>query len=163
MEELFKEHRALFLNVARQILDSFAEAEDAVSEAMIRIITNLDKISALPRHKIRSYCIVIVRNCALARFRKAGEIPTEMSIAVNDSLIQPEEAFLEQEQAKELQDIIRALSREERMLLQLRYVDDANYKEIADILGITEETARKRTERILRKLRELLKKDRHNG
>ena len=38
VENLFRENKALFFNVARQILHSHAEAEDAVSDAMYRII-----------------------------------------------------------------------------------------------------------------------------
>ena len=157
VENLFRENKALFFNVARQILHSHAEAEDAVSDAMFRIITNLDKISGLPRHKIRAYCIVIVRNCAYARYRKTDEVPMEMNAAAGAAIKHPEDVLLEKENAEELKCIIRKLSGDERMLLQLKYVDEANYKEIADVLGITEETARKRAERLLRKLREQMK------
>ena len=68
----------------------------------------------------------------------------------------PEEIILEKERAGELRQIIQTLSGDERMLLQLKYEHEASYKEISDVLGTSEEAARKRTERLLRKLRRLL-------
>ena len=81
----------------------------------------------------------------------------EMNTAAGAAFKHPEDVLLEKENAEELKCIIRKLSGDERMLLQLKYVDEANYREIADVLGITEETARKRAERLLRKLRDLMK------
>ena len=48
---------------------------------------------------------------------------------------------------------IDRLSDEEKYLVQLRYANDMSFKEIAVLLDINEETAKKRGYRILKRLR----------
>ena len=55
-----------------------------------------------------------------------------------------------------MRKMIQELSKEDGLVLQLRFYHQSSYKEIADILGITEETARKRAERIRKEMRRRL-------
>lgn len=155
IERIFKEDRRLFFNIARRILGSITEAEDAVSDAMIQITDNLEKIKNLPRHEMRAYCIVIVRNCSYGRFRRnKHELRLdEVGSDIADERNEPGEIYIRQERIKAVRKMIQELSKEDGLLLQLRFYHQSSYKEIADILGITEETARKRAERIRRIIR----------
>ena len=70
LESLFREKRPLFLYIANRILHNRQAAEDAVSDAMIRITQNFSKISRFKRPEMHSYCVVIVENCAKSMLRK---------------------------------------------------------------------------------------------
>ena len=158
IEKIFKEDRRLFFNIARRILGSITEAEDAVSDAMIQITDNLERIKNLPRHEMRAYCIVIVRNCSYERFRKnKHELQLdEIGFNIADVRNEPGEDYIRQEQIGAVRRLIQELPKEERLLLQLRFYHQSSYREIAEILGITEETARKRAERIRKEMCRLL-------
>ena len=161
VERVFKEHNRLFIGVAMRILGSQVEAEDAVSDAMIQIITNLDKISALPRHEMRSYCIVIVKNCAISRFRKHKDT---ISLEKIDQYIgstdqSPDTDILRKERADDLKVLLGTLQEEERAFVELRFIHKTSYKDISLIFEISEVTARKRMERILKKLRDLINEE----
>lgn len=156
VERIFKENRTLFTNIARKILGSSTEAEDAVSDAMIQIMRNLEKINHLPHHEMRSYCIVVVKNCAYGRFRKNKRTVSleEVGADVTDLRNEPGASLLRQERIDEVTEKIRLLPEEDMTLIRLRYYHQLSYKTIAGILGISEETARKRAERIRKELRQ---------
>ena len=48
---------------------------------------------------------------------------------------------------------INRLSDEEKFIIHLRFVNEMRFKDISELLGITEEAAKKRGQRILKKLR----------
>ena len=56
---------ALWLYVSKAILKNNESAEDAVSEAFVRIIKNLDKINEDDRYKTRAFLVIIVRNVSI--------------------------------------------------------------------------------------------------
>lgn len=165
VEKLFKEHSRLFLGIAYRILVSKEEAEDAVSDAMIQIITNLDKISSLTRHEMRNYCIVIVKHCAVARFRK-NKISVNLE-SVDQCIVStdhaPDADVMRKERASDFRALIRRLPEEDRILVELRFFHNLPYRDISRILEISEETARKRIERILKKLRGQINEDLYYG
>ena len=55
--------------------------------------------------------------------------------------------------------LLRSLPRQQRAAVVLRFLDDLNFAEIADILGCTESTARSHVHRALTRLREQLGDD----
>lgn len=63
-----------------------------------------------------------------------------------------EKDFLKTIDSQELLSCINKLSDGEKNLIHLRYVNEMGFKEIAELLDITEETAKKRGQRILKKL-----------
>ena len=155
IEKIFREEKAFFFRVARGILASKEEAEDAVSEAMLKIIDNLEKISKLPRNKMRAYCIVIVKNCARERIRKDRKLeftdqPTPHDGDADESA---EERYLKLHRSEEIQKLLSGLSKEEQRLLFLRYEERKNYREIGIALKCSEESAKMRGYRIIEKLR----------
>ena len=122
------------------------------------------KISEKTRHESRAFCVTIVRRCAIDILRKekrvlpvsdiedAGVRNTEPVNAADDS---PEALFFRELQKKELREIISRLPEDEVKLLVFRYVKEIRFKEIGMLMGISEDTARKRCQRVLEKLRAL--------
>ena len=155
IEQIYKEDKAYFFRVAYRILSSTEDAEDAVSEAMLRIFDNIQKISELPRPKMRAYCIIIVKNCARARFRHDAKLqftdqPDQYVDGADDGA---ESIYFERLDEEEIHKTLSGLMEEEQRLLYLRFEERRTYKEIARILDCPEENIRKRGTRLIEKLR----------
>ena len=63
--ELYRRYGRIMLSVARDILGDTGLAEDAVSEAFVRIIENLGKINPENCYKTRGFVVIITRHTAL--------------------------------------------------------------------------------------------------
>lgn len=69
-EELYLTYKKTMFYVATDILKDAYLAEDAVHQAFIRIIENLDKINQIDCHKTRSFIVIITKNIAIDNYRK---------------------------------------------------------------------------------------------
>ena len=154
-EQIYKEDKTYFYRVAYRILSSKEDAEDVVSEAMLRIFDNLEKISSLSRPKMRAYCIIIVKNCARAKLRRDSKLlftgsPEQYSAGEDDDV---ESMYFEKLDTNKIQTILSELTPDEQRLIFLRYDNRMTYKEIAGALRRPEENVRKQGTRLIEKLR----------
>ncbi|MDD3041200.1 sigma factor [Bacteroides sp.] len=62
VNQIFKDSNIKLYNISFQILRSHSDAEEAVSQTFLKIISSIEKISRLPGSKIMPYCVVIVKN-----------------------------------------------------------------------------------------------------
>ena len=67
--DLYETYRGLMFYVANQILHNTDDAEDAVHQAFLSIIENLDKIAKVHCPQSRAYVIVIAENKAIDMIR----------------------------------------------------------------------------------------------
>lgn len=129
---------------------STPDAEDAVQEAFIRIMKNADKFKESETFApwfftiLRRICIDIIRK------RKIRNLFT---------LEQNHEPTIEIPDDGIPLSVLNKLSKQEQEVLHLKLVGELSFKEIADIVKCSEDAAKKRSQRGLQHLRELLKKD----
>jgi RNA polymerase sigma factor (sigma-70 family) len=71
-EELYRRHSRVAVSVARKILGSPQDAEDAVSEAFTNVLSALRR-QVGPREKFRPYLLACVRNSSLQRIRRSKQ------------------------------------------------------------------------------------------
>lgn len=154
INKIFSKTNVKMYNISFDILRNRIDAEEAVSEAFLKIIENIDKISSLPCPKIEPYCVVILKNETMNIFRK-----TKKTIQVedidrfnNNRSNDPEKKYMEFEDKETLLSHVKKLSDIDKNFIHLRFVHEMQYREIAEILRISEEAARKRNQRILKKL-----------
>ncbi len=157
VETIFKEHYTEFLEIARKILRSQSDAEDVLAYAFQKIIENIGKISDLSCPKQIAYCIVIVKNRAYQVYnaRKRLSLDYEIQESLPDDL-DLEEDYIRKVDMEQLGKAMNKLSEEDRHLVVLRYLYHQRYAQIAELLGMSADAARKRTKRILKKLLEIL-------
>lgn len=74
VEKIYKDHYRYFLNIASQISGSNANAEEAVSEALLKISINIQRISELSCPEMKAFCVTIVKNCAYDLLRKNSKV-----------------------------------------------------------------------------------------
>ena len=156
VNQIFKDSNIKLYNISFQILHSHSDAEEAVSQTFLKIISHIEKISKLPCPEIAPYCVVIVKNESANILRKRkklvfiDEVQTDKGGSNYSEL---ENMWAQNISKEELLSVIDGLSEEEKYLIHLRYTNDMSFKEIAALLGVSEETAKKRGYRILKKLR----------
>lgn len=162
VDRIFEEHNVLFYNISLNILHSQAEAEEAVSQAFLKIIENIEKISKLPSPQIAPYCVIMVKNesITLIRKQKSATNLEPFEELADDELI--EDDFCKNADHEQLLKAIASLSDEEKYFINLRFTNNMKIKDIAKLVGISEEATKKRGQRIIKKLQCLYEKDGEN-
>ncbi len=163
VEKLFAQHKEYLYRIAARALNDGANAEDAVSEAFLKIIDHVDTLSRMDVIKKTAFCVTVVKNTALDMLRKESKVSS-----VNDpaGLIygaEPDfaERLAKEEEIRFLTCSLESLSKEDRRLLHLRYGEKMTYGDIGKLLDISEEAAQKRGRRLVEKLQGMYE-DREN-
>lgn len=148
-EQLVRDYASAAKAVANQILCDRNLAEDAVQETFVRLIEKRDQYILSGRFSpwfyaiLRNICVDIIRK--QQRDRKcARQLNSEIANIAS---------FESQQDNLELLDL---LPTNEKNVLELRVVHSMSFKEIATALDISEEAAKKRAQRGLRRLRKRL-------
>ncbi len=156
---LFETYKRLMLHKAYEILCDYALAEDAVSEAFIRVYKNLRKIGDPVSPQSASFLLTIVKNVSLTMLKKDRRRNTDELDEKMSSAYDLEEEVLSALSSGEIMAALDALSEELRSVFLLRYAHDLSHREIARLLGLRENTVTVRLLRAKRKLSELLAKE----
>ncbi len=159
INKIFSDMNALFYYISYDILKNQFDAEDAVAQTFLNISDNIEKISGFSCPEIRPYCVTILRNESINILRREKKYISEENI---DDLYQNshqgeayslEVDFLKTVDKEILASYIDKLSEDDRTLIYLRFINELSFKQISELLDITEESAKKRGQRILKKLR----------
>lgn len=108
---------------------------------------HFEKISQLPRRDQIPYSVIIAKNASYDILRKKKKmIPVEEFYETRtDSGV--EEAFFEKFKKEQLAVALEHLEENDRTLLMFRFGRNMSLKDIAVLMGISEETAKKRSQR----------------
>lgn len=150
---IYEQYQAAMERTAMRILNTNADAEDAVQNAFVRVICNFEKIHEIPCEKLRPWLITIVKNEALMLLRKRR--PT----VPLDDLACPEPRAEDKSGCRELVGLIRSMPETYRTVLELKLISGYTDTEIAERLGISETAVSTCASRGRRILREILEKE----
>ena len=122
--------------MAFRLLESQAEAEDAVQDLFIKIWSRIDSLERV-RYP-QAWCLTLMRNHCIDRLRaKAGQ----QTVPVEENL--PAEEELERSaRMKRAWEAVLALPPKSRELLRLRLVEDLSYEEISRQTGLSQNALR---------------------
>ena len=127
--------------LALRITLNRAEAEDVVQETMIKVWNRRDHWNEIDN--LEAFCLTICRNISLDKMKKAenqnqslqeGHDAPDASYASN-----PEEQAMQRDRVRLIRRLIDRLPEKQRSCMQLRDFEGKSYKEIAQVLGISEE------------------------
>jgi RNA polymerase sigma-70 factor (ECF subfamily) len=130
--------------LALRITLNRADAEDVVQETMLKVWNRRDSWAEL--ESIEAYCLTICRNLALDKMKRAehqntsleegggGDEHADHSYASN-----PEEQAVQRDRVELVRKLMSQLPEKQRTCMQLRDMEGKPYKEIADVIGITEQ------------------------
>lgn len=145
-------------NLARFLMRNEQDAEDVVQEAALRAFRFFDDFRG---ENSRAWFLRIVRNTSFTVLKKNR--PDEMNIAFDEELhggqTPPMDAGVALDRAQDRQSVraaIEQLPPEFREAITLRELEEASYKEIADIAGVPIGTVMSRLARARRQLQLIL-------
>lgn len=133
--------------VARALLPSDADAEDAVADAMLSAWKHLPALRDAAR--IRPWLMTITANCARALRRRAAHAPHTAALEAAEHL--PAAAPPDGDGA--LWDAVQALPEEYRAAVVLFYYEELSVREIAAALHLPQGTVKSRLSRGRERLR----------
>lgn len=116
------------------------EAEDVVQDTLVKIWNSRDRWQQLD--SIEAYSLTIVRNLSLDRIKRMenqNDSLEEEKTERPDASSNPSERMIQKEKLDIVKRMIDELPEKQRCCMQLRDIEGKPYKDIAHILGITEE------------------------
>jgi RNA polymerase sigma-70 factor (ECF subfamily) len=158
-EYLFNKYKKLMLHKAYSVLGDYALAEDAASEAFIRIYKNLHKIDDPDSPQTAAYLVTVTRNAAITMlgFEKTHTAePLEEYQSDGSDL---EEDVLSRVSAQQIYVIIDSLKDELKAVFLLKFAYGHSHREIGGILGISENNVTVRLHRAKKALAQMLAKE----
>lgn len=128
----------LFRLALRITLDR-AEAEDIVQDTLIKVWNKRDEWAQLD--SIEAYCLTVARNLAIDRSQKmeAQHIGLTPETQEMPDALTPDRQLEHHERLKLVHRLVNELPEKQRTILQLRDIEGKTYKEIAELLQLTEE------------------------
>lgn len=126
--------------LALRITLNRAEAEDIVQDTLIKVWDKRYEWDSID--SIEAFSLRICRNLALDRLKKKdnnNDSFEDKNVAEPPSTHNPQELMIQQDRVRLVREIVNSLPEKQRSCMQLRDFEGKQYKEIADILGITEE------------------------
>ena len=117
------------------------EAEDVVQDTLIKVWNARDRWLELD--SIEAYSLTIARNLSLDRIKKMenqnDSLEEQNTERLDENTSTPSERMIQKDKLDIVRNIIDELPEKQRSCLQLRDIEGKSYKEIADILSITED------------------------
>ena len=147
------EHSRVMFRAARSVLDSDADAEDAVGQAVLQAWQSADKLR--DRDAVRPWLVKIAVNCAYAQRRGRGRV-----VYLDD--LPQEPAAPEPPQYDGLWQAVCTLPPERRAVVTLFYYEGLPVEEIAKCLGVPQGTVKSRLSRARKQLKEMLRGEEGN-
>lgn len=158
-EQLMRRHNQRVYRAARAILRDDSEAEDVMQDAYVRAYEHLADFEG--RAQFSTWITRIAVNEALARVRRnkrfeSLEPHTEEAAMATQDGESPEQQASDVELRSVLESAVAKLPDEFRSVFVLRAVEGMSGAEVADCLGIPEETVKTRLHRARGRLQEML-------
>jgi len=127
-------------------------AEDLVSQAFMKALKNINSFKA-EKGKFSSWLYAIARNLVIDFYRS-----TEISENIDDVWDLSDDCDIEKDidvrnSVANVKQYLQKLSSSQREIVVMRVWEGLSYKEIADILGKSEDSCKMNFSRVIRKLR----------
>ena len=128
--------------LALRITLSREDAEDVVQETMLKVWNKREQWERIDN--IEAFCMTICRNLALDHQKRMDNqnVTLEETTTLNLQPLTsttPEEHAVQRDRVERVRQLIDQLPEKQRTCMQLREVEGKAYKEIAAIMGISEE------------------------
>lgn len=158
-EKVYFKYRQLMFQVANGILKDEYLAEDVVHKSFIKIMKHLDKIKEIECPKTKGFVVIIVKNTAIDLYRKRKR---ENTVEIDEEvLIEHRGRRVDQEVIDKIENPLTAailsLPHHYSEIILLKYNHSYTDKQIAGLLGLSEDNVKKRLQRAKKKLKEIMK------
>jgi RNA polymerase sigma-70 factor (ECF subfamily) len=148
-QTLYVQHVDRVFGVLRGMLPTDEDAEDATQDAMLTVLTSLNKYTPRAEARFAAWVMTIAVNTARRRFRRrrpeltaTGELPE-----TPDDGADPSDVLDRARRRRALLVALAELPERERVIVSLRYGAELNASEIGTTVGIEPAAIRKILER----------------
>jgi RNA polymerase sigma-70 factor (ECF subfamily) len=163
LEEIYIIYKKDIYLTAYDMVKKPEVAEDICHTAIIKASEHLEKISDVKSKKTRSYLVSIVMNLCRDYFKEdkvkgvhmLHSVPIDDMRTLKDTKYLVEEGFLKKELMMEISELIEQIHPSYSEVIRMRYYDERSIKEIAGMLGTTENNVSVRINRGIKAMRKL--------
>jgi RNA polymerase sigma-70 factor (ECF subfamily) len=135
------------------MLCSRHDAEDVLQEVFITIARKRSQVAEA--HHLKSYLFRLARNTALNRIKKSKR-RRERETKAAEWLVPAEESHAGDDRTREIESALAALPEKQRTVVVFKFFRDKTFREIGELLAISENTAASRYRYAMAKLKDLM-------
>lgn len=150
--KLIEENKGIILKICRSYCNNPADREDLAQEIIYHLWKSGNSFN--PDYKFSTWMYRVALNVAISYYRKEKKAPAITTVeALHINIVDDAAAVNEKERNLQLlQQFITELKRLDKALILL-WFEARSYKEIADIIGITETNVATRINRVKQQLK----------
>lgn len=159
--------------LAYAVLGDVWQAEEAVQETFLKLISCRDTVRRMSESKRTAYITKMAKNIAIDMYRSNKRTSESVSTFVGDEIsaetlenaVWNHSADSGRDMADEVEnrqlvkDVLERLSGDDALILQLRIIRQLSVRETAAIMNMSEPAVRKRYERAVKRAHKLLVKE----
>ncbi|MFT5725212.1 MAG: RNA polymerase sigma factor (sigma-70 family) [Bacteroidia bacterium] len=163
LEMLIEKHKNKVFTTILLIVNDRYIAEDLFQETFIKVIKTFKSGKYNEEGKFLPWVVRIARNLAIDHFRKSKRMPTITSqdgedifrtIQINET--NREQSYIKDQRDDTVRQIINMLPSEQKEVLVLRHYGNLSFKEIAELTGVSINTALGRMRYALNNMRKII-------
>ncbi len=157
MQVLFARHHVRIYRFVLRLVRDELVAEDLISEVFLDVWRQAGRFEG--RSQVSTWLLAIARFKALSALRRRPdeELDEEAAEAIEDPSDDPEVALDKKDKSAAIRKCLEKLSAEHREIIDLVYYHEKSVEEVAQIVGIPENTVKTRMFYARKRLAELLK------
>jgi len=157
MQVLFARHHVRVYRFVLRMVRDETVAEDLISDVFLDVWRQAGRFEG--RSAVPTWLLAIARFKALTALRRKPdeELDEETAEAIEDQADDPEVALAKKDKSVLIRKCLAGLSAEHREIIDLVYYHEKSVEEVAEIVGIPENTVKTRMFYARKKLAELLK------
>jgi RNA polymerase sigma-70 factor (ECF subfamily) len=149
---VIKAHKGIIYKVVNSYCKDADDRQDLAQDIMVQLWKSLNNYD--DTYKMSTFIYKISLNVAISHYRKEGKRKTQ-NVAIEEALFlrADDDTPTNQSDFDQLNDFIYQLDPFNKALIML-YLEDKTYKEIADIMGISETNVGTKINRIKKQLKD---------
>ena len=156
MQVLFARHHVRVFRFVLRLVRNEAAAEDLISEVFLDVWRQAGKFEG--RAAVSTWLLAIARFKALTALRRKPEqeLDEDTAETIEDTADTPDVTLEKKDKSALIRKCLAGLSAEHREIIDLVYYHEKSVEEVAEIVGIPENTVKTRMFYARKKLAELL-------
>ena len=157
MQVLFARHHVRVYRFVLRLVREQSTAEDLISEVFLDVWRQAGRFEG--RSAVSTWLLAIARFKALSALRRRPEqeLDEETAASIEDPSDDPEVALEKKDKSAVIRKCLSGLSADHREIIDLVYYHEKSVEEVAQIVGIPENTVKTRMFYARKRLAELLK------
>ena len=166
VSQLLERHTRRVRDYIRMMVKNSDVADDLTQEVLIKVVKVLDEGRYTDKGRFLPWVLRIAHNRVLDYFRAQKQDKTISESSAGFDLLgsknfaEPsiEDSIISEQRAEEIRALVEELPEEQREVVKMRYYEGLSFKEIAELTGVSINTALGRMRYALINMRQMIKK-----